>query len=174
MQSGPKGVDISGLSADIERVRITAVLQSPWHPFQIPNVLRVHDLHVWQLLGDKPIASIHILCKKPSKFMKTARQIKAVFHGRFPAISCSNQFAYSLWFLELDIHTVTIQPEFLASKDEAVRVCLPKLKPTKLIPFPSLGNREAVSLTLCRRLRKYGSPCLGLYTTRTLGGNVCV
>jgi len=29
---------------------------------------------------------------------------------------------------ELDIHTVTIQPEFLASKDEAVRVLLAQAK----------------------------------------------
>jgi len=102
MQSGPKGLDLSELTAAIEN---------------IPSVLRVHDLHVWQLLGDKPIASIHVLCKKASKFMKTARQIKAIFH-------------------ECDIHTVTIQPEFTegkAANEDGVSAI--RTWSTMLIPF---------------------------------------
>jgi len=104
MQSGPKGLDMSGLSSDIET---------------ISNVLRVHDLYVWQLLGDKPIASIHVLCKKPRKFMKTARKIKAVFHGEPFSFKPST---FSPRILERDIHTVTIQPEFVGRKSEEVSI----------------------------------------------------
>eukprot|EP01087_Luapelamoeba_hula_P005529 TRINITY_DN1559_c0_g1_i4.p1 TRINITY_DN1559_c0_g1~~TRINITY_DN1559_c0_g1_i4.p1 ORF type:complete len:514 (-),score=85.30 TRINITY_DN1559_c0_g1_i4:324-1865(-) len=83
MQSVPKGVDIAELTSEVEK---------------IPAVKRVHDLHVWQLLNDKTIGSVHVQCRKSKKFMQTARKIKKVFH-------------------DYDIHSVTIQPEFVGTEE---------------------------------------------------------
>ncbi|KAL6050179.1 Zinc resistance conferring protein [Balamuthia mandrillaris] len=78
MQSVPAGLDLADLKTDLEK---------------IPSVICVHDLHIWQLLDTKVIASVHVLCFKGSDFMQIARQIKQLFHN-------------------YNIHSVTIQPEF--------------------------------------------------------------
>ena len=39
----------------------------------IDGVLAVHDFHVWQLTGDKIIASAHIRCINLSEYMKVSR-----------------------------------------------------------------------------------------------------
>lgn len=41
----------------------------------IDGILAVHDFHVWQLTGDKIIASAHIRCLNLSEYMKVRRQI---------------------------------------------------------------------------------------------------
>jgi len=60
----------------------------------IDGVLAVHDFHVWQLTGDKIIASAHIRCINLSEYMKVAENIKEFFHKE-------------------GIHSTTIQPEFV-------------------------------------------------------------
>ncbi|EDV28852.1 uncharacterized protein TRIADDRAFT_20152 [Trichoplax adhaerens] len=65
----------------------------------INGVLSIHEFHVWQLAGNRIIASCHIKCRTPLDYVSMARDLKNFFH-------------------ELGIHSTTIQPEF-----EEVIVC---------------------------------------------------
>ncbi|XP_031559997.1 zinc transporter 1-like [Actinia tenebrosa] len=73
----------------------------------VRGILSVHEFHVWQLAGDKIIASAHITCQTPDDYMKIANEIKRFFHNE-------------------GIHSTTIQPEFVEedlSKKECVLAC---------------------------------------------------
>lgn len=61
---------------------------------KVDGVLAVHEFHVWQLAGDRIIASAHIRCRNLSEYMKIAEKVKEFFHNE-------------------GIHSTTIQPEFL-------------------------------------------------------------
>ncbi|CAB3386095.1 Hypothetical predicted protein [Cloeon dipterum] len=60
---------------------------------KVDGVLAVHEFHVWQLAGDRIIASAHIKCHNLSEYMKIAEKVKEFFHNE-------------------GIHSTTIQPEF--------------------------------------------------------------
>lgn len=60
----------------------------------VEEVLSVHEFHVWQLAGNKIIASAHITCQSPDEYMSIANKIKRFFHNE-------------------GIHSTTIQPEFV-------------------------------------------------------------
>ncbi|XP_032782322.2 zinc/cadmium resistance protein [Daphnia magna] len=60
---------------------------------QVEGVLAVHEFHVWQLAGDRIIASAHIRCRNLTDYMKIAERVKEFFHNE-------------------GIHSTTIQPEF--------------------------------------------------------------
>jgi len=66
---------------------------------EIDGVLAVHEFHVWQLAGDRIIASAHIRCRNLHDYMQIAEQIKTFFH-------------------DMGIHSTTIQPEFVDVLDE--------------------------------------------------------
>uniref|UniRef100_A0A1A9X0I4 Cation efflux protein cytoplasmic domain-containing protein n=1 Tax=Glossina brevipalpis TaxID=37001 RepID=A0A1A9X0I4_9MUSC len=68
---------------------------------KVDGVLAVHEFHVWQLAGDRIIASAHIRCHNLSEYMKIAEKVKEFFHNE-------------------GIHSTTIQPEFV----ELDSVCL--------------------------------------------------
>lgn len=59
----------------------------------VDGVLAVHEFHIWQLAGDRIIASAHIRCRNLSEYMKLAEKVKEFFHNE-------------------GIHSTTIQPEF--------------------------------------------------------------
>lgn len=61
---------------------------------EVDGVLAVHEFHVWQLAGDRIIASAHIRCRNLSEYMKLAEKVKEFFHNE-------------------GIHSTTIQPEFI-------------------------------------------------------------
>ncbi|XP_026468570.1 zinc transporter 1 [Ctenocephalides felis] len=61
---------------------------------KVDGVLAVHEFHVWQLAGDRIIASAHIRCRNLSEYMKIAERVKEFFHNE-------------------GIHSTTIQPEFV-------------------------------------------------------------
>uniref|UniRef100_A0A1B0GP06 Cation efflux protein cytoplasmic domain-containing protein n=1 Tax=Phlebotomus papatasi TaxID=29031 RepID=A0A1B0GP06_PHLPP len=61
---------------------------------KVDGVLAVHEFHVWQLAGDRIIASAHIRCRNLSEYMKIAEKVKEFFHNE-------------------GIHSTTIQPEFV-------------------------------------------------------------
>ena len=61
---------------------------------QIDGVLAVHEFHVWQLAGDRIIASAHIRCHNLHDYMQIAEKVKEFFHNE-------------------GIHSTTIQPEFI-------------------------------------------------------------
>merc|ERR1712002_1241148 len=60
---------------------------------RVPGVLSVHEFHIWQLAGDKIIASVHVRCATLKEYMETAGRLKAFFHDE-------------------GIHSTTIQPEY--------------------------------------------------------------
>lgn len=57
----------------------------------------MHELHVWSLIDDKLIGSVHVLCLKEANFMKVAAKMKDIFH-------------------KYSIHSSTIQPEYVSKK----------------------------------------------------------
>ncbi|XP_046665272.1 zinc/cadmium resistance protein [Homalodisca vitripennis] len=65
---------------------------------KVDGVLAVHEFHVWQLAGDRIIASAHIRCRNLSEYMKIAEKVKEFFHNE-------------------GIHSTTIQPEFVEIAD---------------------------------------------------------
>lgn len=65
---------------------------------KVDGVLAVHEFHVWQLAGDRIIASAHIRCRNLSEYMKIAEKVKEFFHNE-------------------GIHSTTIQPEFVEITD---------------------------------------------------------
>ncbi|XP_046915578.2 uncharacterized protein LOC124496144 [Dermatophagoides farinae] len=65
---------------------------------EIDGVLAVHEFHVWQLAGDRIIASAHIRCRNLHDYMQIAERVKEFFHNE-------------------GIHSTTIQPEFVEPDD---------------------------------------------------------
>ena len=61
---------------------------------QVEGVLAVHEFHVWQLAGNRIIASAHIRCLNLRDYMRIAEEVKSFFHNE-------------------GIHSTTIQPEFV-------------------------------------------------------------
>ncbi|XP_015792639.1 zinc transporter 1 isoform X1 [Tetranychus urticae] len=66
---------------------------------EIKGVLAVHEFHVWQLTGDRIIASAHIQVQNLQDYMRIAEKVKEFFHNK-------------------GIHSTTIQPEFVDLKLE--------------------------------------------------------
>ncbi|OAD52385.1 Zinc transporter 10 [Eufriesea mexicana] len=58
-----------------------------------PGIVNVHDLHVWQLTGQKIISTVHIIFLDPTVYASISDQVTA-------------------FFIEMGITQVTIQPEF--------------------------------------------------------------
>ncbi|KAI0242531.1 Zinc transporter 1 [Lamellibrachia satsuma] len=61
---------------------------------EVPGVNAVHEFHIWQLAGNRIIASAHILCRNQADYMRIASDVKRFFHNE-------------------GIHSTTIQPEFV-------------------------------------------------------------
>lgn len=61
------------------------------------GVSSVSNLHIWQLEGDRIIATAHIGCHDPEEYMELARNIKTLFHDH-------------------GIHSTTMQPDFVGVK----------------------------------------------------------
>ena len=57
-------------------------------------MLAIHEFHVWQLAGNRIIASAHIRCQNLRDYMVVAERVKTFFHNE-------------------GIHSTTIQPEFI-------------------------------------------------------------
>lgn len=67
---------------------------------EVEGVLAVHEFHVWQLAGERIIASAHIRCKNLQDYMQIAERVKEFFHNE-------------------GIHSTTIQPEFVQLEGES-------------------------------------------------------
>jgi solute carrier family 30 (zinc transporter), member 1 len=61
--------------------------------FQIDGVEAVHEFHVWRLVGERIIATVHIRYRSLRDYINSAEKIRAIFHDN-------------------SIHSATIQPEF--------------------------------------------------------------
>ena len=46
---------------------------------RIDGILDVHDFHVWQLTGDRIIASAHVRCLNISEYMKVKFKILSIY-----------------------------------------------------------------------------------------------
>ena len=66
---------------------------------QVQGVLAVHEFHIWQLAGNRIIASAHIRCQNLIDYMRIAEDVKSFFHNE-------------------GIHSTTIQPEFTEVSDK--------------------------------------------------------
>lgn len=79
---------------------------------KVDGILAVHEFHVWQLAGDRIIASAHIRCLNLAEYMEVAEKVKEFFHNE-------------------GIHSTTIQPEFvetvetgrISSSDDCMLAC---------------------------------------------------
>jgi zinc transporter 1 len=78
LQNTPKDVDLTKLKQRL---------------LKTPGILAVHELHVWRLVGIRIIATIHIRFVSLDHYLKSAQQIRDIFHDN-------------------NIHSVMIQPEF--------------------------------------------------------------
>jgi len=65
---------------------------------QVDGILAVHEFHIWQLAGDRIIASAHIRCLNLAQYMQVAEKVKEFFHNE-------------------GIHSTTIQPEFVETSE---------------------------------------------------------
>lgn len=80
---------------------------------KIEGVLAVHEFHIWQLAGNRIIASAHIRCRNLRDYMQIAEQVKVFFHNE-------------------GIHSTTIQPEFVEFEEtETGRDCVLECGPDK-------------------------------------------
>jgi len=79
---------------------------------KVEGVIAVHELHIWQLAGNRVIASAHIQCRNLNDYQKIAEQVKTFFHNE-------------------GIHSTTIQPEFSEEVAEG-RDCVLECGPDKL------------------------------------------
>jgi len=61
---------------------------------KVQGVLGVHELHIWPLVEETIISSVHITCEEGSDFNKIVKKIKKIFH-------------------KAGIHSTAIQPEFV-------------------------------------------------------------
>ncbi|CAG5135797.1 unnamed protein product [Candidula unifasciata] len=65
---------------------------------EMEGIYGVHECHIWQLAGNRIIASAHIRCHGIEEYMTLAANIKKLFH-------------------KSGIHSTTIQPEFIDYHD---------------------------------------------------------
>jgi len=61
---------------------------------KVPGIITVHELHVWNLVGNKFIGTVHVTCFNDTDFMRIATHLKQIFH-------------------KFNVHSTTIQPEYL-------------------------------------------------------------
>lgn len=91
LQTVPTHIDVDKLKEQLQKIE---------------GIIAVHEFHVWQLAGDRIIASAHIRCENYVQYMKVAERVKTFFHDE-------------------GIHSTTIQPEFVvaAGMRQASDVC---------------------------------------------------
>nr|CAH7758697.1 unnamed protein product [Callosobruchus chinensis] len=79
LQTMPDTIDIDSLKADLL--------------VHFPDIVNIHDVHVWQLTASKVISTAHIIFQNPKVYNKIMEEVKS-------------------FFVEYGITQVTIQPEF--------------------------------------------------------------
>ncbi|ORY05640.1 cation efflux protein [Basidiobolus meristosporus CBS 931.73] len=94
----------------------------------IPGVISVHELHVWQLSDIKTIASVHIHVSDSDIYMNVANSVKDLLH------------AYG-------IHSVTIQPEFpkTSPNEQCLIRCPATCDESACCPVKPAGELESSS-----------------------------
>ncbi|XP_070563685.1 proton-coupled zinc antiporter SLC30A1-like [Ptychodera flava] len=80
MQMVPHHIDVSFLKRKLVK--------------KFPELVTVHEFHVWRLEGDTIIATVHVTIRDPQEYSSISRRVKRFFHDH-------------------GIHSTTVQPEFL-------------------------------------------------------------
>ncbi|XP_060610234.2 calcium/manganese antiporter SLC30A10 [Anolis sagrei] len=68
---------------------------------EVPGVSSIHEVHVWELVKGKNIATLHLKCDSRSDYEEASSKMREVFH-------------------EAGVHSVTIQPEYLDFKSPEI------------------------------------------------------
>ncbi|XP_055000289.1 zinc transporter 10 isoform X2 [Sorex araneus] len=148
LQMVPKGVNMEALTSKL---------------LTVPGVSSIHEMHIWELIGGKIIATLHIKYHKDRGYQDASKKIREIFH-------------------QAGIHNVTIQFEQVDGKEPSERdsqalcsspcisgacrkhlCCPPRALPLthvngcaehngcpRLSPYPDacLGNREATEVAI--------------------------
>lgn len=70
-----------------------------------PEIIGIHEFHVWQLAGDKLIASVHVKFHSNADYNRVSPNLKEFFHYE-------------------GIHSTTFQPEFEQGEETDLKNCL--------------------------------------------------
>ncbi|XP_061482426.1 calcium/manganese antiporter SLC30A10 [Rhineura floridana] len=73
---------------------------------EVPGVTSIHEMHVWELVSGKNIATLHVKCHTTSDYLDASYKMREVFH-------------------EAGVHSVTIQPEYTDHKSPEVLCSAP-------------------------------------------------
>ncbi|XP_053164901.1 zinc transporter 10 isoform X2 [Hemicordylus capensis] len=73
---------------------------------EVPGVSSIHEVHVWELVHGKNIATLHVKCLSTSDYLDSSYKMREVFH-------------------EAGIHSVTIQPEYTDHKSPEILCSAP-------------------------------------------------
>jgi len=97
-----------------------------------PEIISVHEFHVWQLAGNKIIASVHVKFPTRADYNRISTNMKEFFH-------CEG------------IHSTTFQPEFQEGKgkegkeNQCLLSCVSKSCQEKVCCSPKLDSKEATN-----------------------------
>ncbi|KAG0283530.1 hypothetical protein BGZ96_012088 [Linnemannia gamsii] len=127
LQGVPVGVDIEEIRKEIKA---------------IPDVISIHDLHIWQLTNIKMVASLHVLCTNQEAFERVSRTVKTVMH-------------------RAGVHSTTIQPEFPSMHPYLSQAIKSK---------DTLRLRKHLSEDDAKHLLTAGSPSVGAQSGESLPG----
>ena len=87
-------------------------LLSILYPFQVHGIENIHEFHVWQLSGNKIIATAHIRFRNIDDYTQAFKEMENILHDE-------------------GIHSTTIQPEFseVSFIVHAQHICCIKKRP---------------------------------------------
>lgn len=71
---------------------------------KISGIQAIHDLHIWQLTGERIVASVHVQCADAETYLTIVQGVKVALHDE-------------------GIHSCTVQPEFTFSDSEQSPFC---------------------------------------------------
>ncbi|XP_077195818.1 calcium/manganese antiporter SLC30A10 isoform X2 [Paroedura picta] len=91
LQMVPKGVNMQILANKLS---------------DVPGVSSIHEVHVWELVSGKNIATLHVKCHTSSDYQEASYRMREVFH-------------------EAGVHSVTIQPEYTDHKSPEILCSAP-------------------------------------------------
>nr|CAI5857652.1 unnamed protein product [Callosobruchus analis] len=121
LQTMPDSIDIDSLKADLL--------------VHFPDIVNIHDLHVWQLTANKVISTVHIIFQNPKlttfSNLYTAHTVCRYSIDTLLQVYNKIMEEVKSFFVEYGITQVTIQPEF--SKTHPSTESLNKLIPDCLM-----------------------------------------
>lgn len=78
---------------------------------EVPGVSSIHEVHVWELVHGKNIATLHVKCHTTSDYQEASYRMREVFH-------------------EAGVHSVTIQPEYTDHRSPEILCSAPCISKT--------------------------------------------